>query len=98
MAYQVIEARGLTRAFNGFTAVDSVDMKVGEGEIFGLLGPNGAGKTTTIRMLACLIRPSRGNAYVCGIDILSPAGAGRIRGMVGILNENPGFYDTLSAA
>jgi len=97
MAYQVIEARGLTRAFNGFTAVDSVDMKVGEGEIFGLLGPNGAGKTTTIRMLACLIRPSRGNAYVCGIDILSPAGAGRIRGMVGILNENPGFYDTLSA-
>ncbi len=97
MAYHVIEARSLTRTFNGFTAVDSVDMRVGEGEIFGLLGPNGAGKTTTIRMLACLIKPSRGSAYVCGFDVLSPAGAGKIRGMVGILTENPGFYDALSA-
>lgn len=96
MVYQMIEARGLTRTFNGFTAVDSVDMRVGEGEIFGLLGPNGAGKTTTIRMLACLIKPSKGTAYVCGMDVLSPDEASKIRGMVGILTENPGFYDGLS--
>jgi len=96
MAIQMIEARRLSRRFNDFTAVDSVDLQVGEGEVFGLLGPNGAGKTTTVRMLACLIRPSSGTAYVCGRDVYDPAMAPEIRGMVGILTETPGFYDELS--
>jgi ABC-2 type transport system ATP-binding protein len=92
----MIEARGLTRIFNGFKAVDSIDLIVGEGEVFGLLGPNGAGKTTTVRMLSCLIRPTSGSAYVCGRDVYDADGARRIRGMVGILTETPGFYDELS--
>ena len=92
----MIEAHRLTRNFNGFTAVDSIDLKVSEGEVFGLLGPNGAGKTTTVRMLACLIRPTSGEAYVCGRDVRDQQGAGEIRRKVGILTETPGFYDELS--
>jgi len=96
MVYHMIEANSLTRIFNGFTAVDSIDLKVGEGEVFGFLGPNGAGKTTTVRMLSCLIRPTSGAAYVRGRDVYDPDGARKIRGMVGILTETSGFYDELS--
>jgi ABC-2 type transport system ATP-binding protein len=96
MVNHLIEASGLTRIFNGFNAVDSIDLVVGEGEVFGLLGPNGAGKTTTVRMLSCLIRPTSGTARVCGRDVYDADGARRIRGMVGILTETPGFYDDLS--
>jgi len=96
MAFNMIEAHGLTRDFKGFTAVDSIDLQVGEGEVFGLLGPNGAGKTTTVRMLACLIRPTSGEAYVCGRDVRDPESASEIRRNVGILTETTGFYDELS--
>ncbi len=92
----MIEAYSLTRNFNGFTAVDSIDLKVGEGEVFGLLGPNGAGKTTTVRMLSCLIRPTSGTAYVCGRDVYDPDSAREIRSNIGILTETTGFYDELS--
>ncbi|HTY92198.1 MAG TPA: ABC transporter ATP-binding protein [Methanocella sp.] len=92
----MIEARRLSRRFGDFSAVDSIDLEVGEGEVFGLLGPNGAGKTTTVRMLACLIRPTGGAAYVCGRSVYDPAAAREIRGMVGILTETSGFYDELS--
>lgn len=92
----MIEARRLSRRFNDFTAVDSIDLQVGEGEVFGLLGPNGAGKTTTVRMLACLIRPSSGTALICGRDVYDPGMAREIRGMVGILTETSGFYDEMS--
>ena len=50
-------------------AVSGVDLEVGAGEIFGFLGPNGAGKTTTLRMLATLIRPTSGEAWVAGVDL-----------------------------
>jgi ABC-2 type transport system ATP-binding protein len=96
MVYHMIEVSSLTRIFNGFKAVDSIDLVVGEGEVFGLLGPNGAGKTTTVRMLSCLIRPTSGTARVCGLDVYDMNGAREIRGMVGILTETPGFYDELS--
>jgi ABC-2 type transport system ATP-binding protein len=96
MVYHMIEASGLTRIFNGFKAVDAIDLKVGEGEVFGMLGPNGAGKTTTVRMLTCLIRPTSGTAYVCGRSVYDAADAREIRGMVGILTETPGFYEELS--
>lgn len=91
----MIELQGLTRRFNGLTAVDGLTFEVKEGEIFGLLGPNGAGKTTTVRMLCCLIRPTAGKAFVggheVGKDVLE------IREMVGLLPEAPGLYDELSA-
>lgn len=66
----IIEVKGLTKIFeNKLKAVDSVSFSVYEGEIFGFLGPNGAGKSTTIKMLTTLLRPSEGDAVVCGFDL-----------------------------
>lgn len=96
MDNMMIEAYDLTRWFNGRPAVDGVNLEVGEGEVFGLLGPNGAGKTTTVRLLACLIKPTSGHAYVCGRDVWDPVEAREIRQEVGMLTEISGFYDGLS--
>lgn len=90
-----IVAENLTKRFNGFTAVDSLSFTVEQGEIFGLLGPNGAGKTTTIRMLASLIQPTEGDAYVGGFSVRDDAL--RVREIIGILTENPSLYERLSA-
>ncbi len=57
---KTIVARGLTKKFGDFTAVDGIDFEVNKGEIFSFLGPNGSGKTTTIRMLLGLIQPTSG--------------------------------------
>lgn len=91
----MIETRGLTRRFNGLQAVDDLNLYVDEGEVFGFLGPNGAGKTTTVRMLACLIAPSAGEAMVNGLRVGQDDTA--IRRCVGVLTESPGLYETLSA-
>ena len=90
-----IEAVGLTKRFGSLTAVDGLSFEVGKGEIFGLLGPNGSGKTTTVRLLSCLIAPSEGSASVAGFDIRREAL--KVREAVGVLTENPGIYDRLSA-
>lgn len=83
MADNVIEVSGLTRTFNGLTAVDHVTFAVKEGEIFGFLGPNGAGKTTTINMLTTVLRPTEGRATVAGHDIITdPLGVRRTIGLV----------------
>jgi ABC-2 type transport system ATP-binding protein len=60
----------LTKEFDGLVAVNSVDLEIKKGELFSLLGPNGAGKTTTIRMLCCLLKPTRGSASILGYDIV----------------------------
>jgi ABC-type multidrug transport system ATPase subunit len=89
----VVETSGLTKRYgSGVLAVDSVDMSVRRGEVYGFLGPNGAGKTTTLRMLIGLIRPTSGTATVAGQAPGSPAGLARI----GSLIESPGFYPYLS--
>jgi ABC-2 type transport system ATP-binding protein len=75
--------------------VDHLSFEVGKGEIFGILGPNGAGKTTTIRMLACLLTPTEGTAFVGGFDVVDDSL--KVREMVGILTENPSLYDRLTA-
>lgn len=76
-------------------AVQDLTLEVKEGEVFGFLGPNGAGKTTTVRMLAALIRPTSGKAFINNYQI------GRddthIRRSIGILTETPGMYERLSA-
>ncbi len=91
----MIKTKDLTRCFDGRVAVENLNLTVNAGEIFALLGPNGAGKTTTVRMLACLIAPTRGEArvadYIVGKDNES------IRGSIGILTESPGLYEKLSA-
>jgi len=76
-------------------AVDELDLEVYEGETFGLLGPNGAGKTTTVRLLNCIIKPTRGTATVNGYDILKQDT--EVKRVTGLLAESPGLYEKLSA-
>ena len=64
-----IEIKELKKNFGDFTAVDSINLQVKEGELFGLLGPNGAGKTTTLSMLSTILFSSSGTALVNGFDI-----------------------------
>jgi len=59
----------LTKEFNGLVAVNGVDLEINKGELFSLLGPNGAGKTTTIKMLCCLLKPTKGTASILGYDV-----------------------------
>ncbi len=91
----MITVHHLTKQFNGTTAIENLSLQVEEGELLGLLGPNGAGKTTTIRMLACLIAPSSGEATVCGH--LVGQNNEEIRKNIGILTEVPGLYESMSA-
>lgn len=93
----MIETVGLGRTFDGKVAVEDLNLKVEQGEVFGLLGPNGAGKTTTIRMLACLIKQTSGTAFVNGFEINKEVESQKIRGIVGVLPESPGLYESLSA-
>jgi ABC-2 type transport system ATP-binding protein len=88
---------GLTKTFGGFIAVDGLTFQVKDGEIFGLLGPNGAGKTTTIRMLACLISRTSGDARIDNLSISSKEDSMKIRRIIGLVAENVGLYEELSA-
>jgi len=92
-----IEIEGLSRSFGDIVAVDNLNLKVRNGEVFGFLGPNGAGKTTTVRLLTCLIAASAGTARIEGLDINDPDEAMQIRKRVGLLTETPGMYEDLSA-
>ncbi|MDY0091705.1 MAG: ABC transporter ATP-binding protein [Candidatus Vecturithrix sp.] len=91
----VIVTEGLTKMYNGQTAVDHLSFQVNEGEIFGFLGPNGAGKTTTLLMLLGLTEPSSGTACVLGLEpIRNPI---KVKRLIGYLQENMGFYQDLNA-
>ncbi len=92
----MIEVQNLTKTFNGKTVLKDVSFEVKEGEIFGYLGPNGAGKTTTLRIILGLLNPTSGNAFVMGQNL----GLGEneaLRNKVGVLLEDDGVYDRLSA-
>ena len=90
----VIRTRGLTKRYGTLTAVDSLNLAVYPGEIFGLLGQNGAGKTTTILMLLGLTEPTKGEARVIGLD---PAREPRlVKRRVGYLPDAVGFYEGLT--
>ena len=93
----MIDTENLTRKFDNLTAVDGLTLHVDEGEVFGFLGPNGAGKTTTVRMLCCLISKTSGTATIGGHTIDKEQDQLTIRKMVGLLPENVGLYDSLSA-
>jgi ABC-2 type transport system ATP-binding protein len=95
MGQVVVETNNLTKTYDGFTAVDGLNLRIEEGEIFGFLGPNGAGKTTTILMLLGLTEPSSGTAQVCGYNpTREPL---KVKGIVGYLPERVGFYEDLTA-
>jgi ABC-2 type transport system ATP-binding protein len=86
----MIELRQLTKRFDGFTAVDQVTLSVAPGEILALLGPNGAGKTTTVRMLAAILAPTSGQAFIAGHSVIEQPQ--EVRRRVGLLTEHPGLY------
>ena len=79
----VIKTEKLAKLYSSITAVDSLDLEVFEGELFGFLGPNGAGKTTTCRILTTLTKPSSGRAFVSGFNVVAePVKAKRGMGVV----------------
>ena len=88
-----ISVRGLTKTYGSFHALDSVDLDVPEGSVYGFLGPNGAGKTTTLRILTGLAKPTSGSATIFG----APAGSAAARAAVGFLPDVPGFYEWMTA-
>ncbi|MCL7957882.1 MAG: ABC transporter ATP-binding protein [marine benthic group bacterium] len=90
-----VHTEGLSRRFDGVTALDGLNLAVPTGSIFGFLGPNGAGKTTTIRLLLGLLEPSSGNAVVLGRDVRRESQA--IREQVGVLLDSDGLYERLTA-
>jgi ABC-2 type transport system ATP-binding protein len=87
-----IEARGLVKSFDGFTAVDGVDLSVPQGAIYGVLGPNGAGKTTTLRMLLGIIDPDAGLRRVLGSERPQD-----VAHLIGYLPEERGLYPAMKA-
>ncbi|WP_426754067.1 ABC transporter ATP-binding protein [Myxococcus sp. Y35] len=90
-----IHVEGLGKRFGDRVAVEALSFHVRPGEVFGLLGPNGAGKTTTVRMLTGLLRPSEGEATVWGHRV--DRDGEPLRKVVGLLTEQPGLYDRLTA-
>ncbi len=93
----MIDTENLTKKFGNLTAVESLTLHVNDGEVFGFLGPNGAGKTTTVRMLCCLISKTSGTAKIGNYEVGNSADQQKIRRMVGLLTENVGLYEELSA-
>jgi ABC-2 type transport system ATP-binding protein len=95
MAQPVIEIEGLTKFYGDARGVESLDVQVEAGEVFGFLGPNGAGKTTTIRLLLDLIRPTSGRMRILGLDPRRDGVA--LRRRVGYLPGELAFHDRLTA-
>ena len=92
-----LATHGLTKRYGEIAAVDSLDLTVDRGVLYGFLGPNGAGKTTTIRMLLGLILPTEGSMDVLGERLPGPPdGVGRALRRVGAIVEEPAFWKFLS--
>jgi ABC-type multidrug transport system ATPase subunit len=94
MSGPVIRTEALTKRYGGLVAVDGVDLRVDQGDLFGFLGPNGSGKTTTVRMLLGLVFATSGRIEVLGRPM--PRSAAAVLPAVGSLVEGPAFYPHLS--
>ncbi len=90
----LIHARGLTKKFGDFTAVDGIDFDVASGESFGFLGPNGAGKTSTMRMVGCVSPVTAGTLRILGLD--PNVDGPRIRGRLGVVPQQDTLDTELS--
>ena len=89
----MIATENLTKAYRGQRALSGLSLQVEEGEVFGFIGPNGAGKTTTIRILATLLKPTRGRAFLNGLDVARrPEAAKRL---LGYMPDYIGIYDDM---
>lgn len=92
---EAIKTVGLTKRYGSLTAVDGLDLAVGEGELFSLLGINGAGKTTTIKMLSCLTRPTAGDALLLGHSVSSDTAA--VKALIGVSPQETAVAPHLTA-
>jgi len=90
----IIETHNLTKKYKDLIAVNGINLKIEDGEIFGLLGPNGAGKSTVLLMLATLRKPTHGMATVNGFDVLKDPD--KVRKSIGIVFQDPSSDDTLT--
>jgi ABC-2 type transport system ATP-binding protein len=90
-----IRTQALSKNFGTIEALKELNIEVKRGSTFGFLGPNGAGKTTTVRILSGLLKPSAGQASVCGYDVNKQRD--EIKAITGLLPEAPGLYSKLSA-
>ena len=90
----MIQTRNLTKKYGDRFAIRAIDLDLAAGDLFGFIGPNGAGKTTTMRILATLLEPTYGEAYVCGYSIYRHAK--EIRRLVGYMPDFFGVYDDMT--
>ena len=91
----IVKVDGLVKKYGDLTAVNEVSFNINKGEVFALLGPNGAGKTTTIHVIATVLRPTSGNVFVGGYNVVSQAD--KVRRMIGIVFQDPSLDDQLTA-
>src|SRR6476660_8402962 len=89
----MIETRDLTKMYGDLYALNRLNLKLSQGDVYGFIGPNGAGKTTTMRILATLLNPTFGEANVCGYSIYT--GAKDIRRSIGYMPDFFGVYDDM---
>src|SRR5215472_12082654 len=92
-----IETHQLTRYFDGFCAVNAIELRVERGTFYGFLGPNGAGKSTTIKMLTGLLAPSEGHIRVLDLDMLNKRQSLEAKGRMGVIPEDLALFDNLTA-
>ncbi len=91
---KAIRTEDLTKTFNDTVAVDGLNLSIDKGELYGLVGPDGAGKTTTMRMLAAIMDPDTGEAWVGGRSILTEGAA--IKETIGYMSQRFGLYEDLT--
>jgi len=91
MAETILKVTNLKKAYDGKPAVDGISFEVKKGEIFGILGPNGAGKTTTLEMIETLREIDSGSVTIDGVDVAK--NPYKIRSMIGVQPQTPGFQD-----
>jgi len=90
----VVTAKGLTKDYDSFRAVDAIDFELMRGEFFGFLGPNGAGKTTVMRVIYCFMPPSSGDVRVFDMDVTKDAS--RIKARIGVMPQEDNLDPDLS--
>ncbi len=91
---QAIKTMGLVKRYKEITAVDGLNLEIGEGELFSLLGVNGAGKTTTVKMLSCLTKPTEGDAYVGGYSVTKEPE--KVKSLIGVSPQETAVAPNLS--
>ena len=96
MTELAIATHNLTKRFDGYIAVNEIDLEIKAGEVYGLIGPNGAGKTTLIKMLATAEKPTKGEIYLHGTPLLRNDDNWRIKQRIGYLPDDYPLYDDLT--